>query len=252
MTTGLPTMDYFLSSELMEPPGAEAAYRETLVRLPGLSFVCEAPGDHETGTAARARFGLRDEEVVYLCVQNLSKYLPGFDHLLTAVAGRVAGARLVFIEGPGHTTEIVRTRLRRAFEAAGLAFDAHVSFLPRLNRDEYRGLNATADVFLDTPEWSGCNSTLEALAWDVPVVTLPGRWMRGRHASAFYRRMELDALIARNEAHYVDLAVRLGADAAWRADQRRRIAAARTRLYDDPSPVDAMVRFLRDAAANAV
>lgn len=251
VTTGLPTMDYFLSSELMEPAGSEAAYRETLVRLPGLSFVCAAPGYHEVGASTRARFGLRDEDVVYLCVQNLSKYLPAFDHLLTAVAGRVAGARLVFIEGPGHTTEIVRARLRRAFDAAGLAFEAHVLFLPRLNRDQYRDLNAAADVFLDTPEWSGCNSTLEALAWDVPVVTLPGRWMRGRHAFAFYQRMEFDTLTARDEAHYIELAVRLGADSGWRAAQRRRIAAAKTRLYDDRSPVDAMVRFLSDAAGGA-
>jgi hypothetical protein len=31
------------------------------------------------------------------------------------------------------------------------------------------------DVFLDTIEWSACNTTLEALAHGVPVVTLPGR-----------------------------------------------------------------------------
>ena len=37
-TTGLPTMDYFLSADLMEPPDGEAHYTEQLVRLPGLGL----------------------------------------------------------------------------------------------------------------------------------------------------------------------------------------------------------------------
>ena len=37
-TTGMPTMDYFLSADLMEPPGADAHYTEQLVRLPGLGL----------------------------------------------------------------------------------------------------------------------------------------------------------------------------------------------------------------------
>lgn len=251
VTTGLPTMDYFLSSDLMEPDGAQSAYRETLVRLPGLSFTCEAPDYRTRHAASRAQFGLGDDEIVYLCVQNLSKYLPRFDGLLAAIAGNVKGSRLVFIEGPGDTTEIFRTRLRAAFDEAGVLFDRHVSFLPRLDRDRYHALNRVADIFLDTPEWSGCNSTLEALACDVPVVTLPGTWMRGRHSYAFYRRMDFDALTARDESHYIELAVRLGTDPRWRATQRQRIAQATTRLYGDPEPVRALSDFLRDAAGRA-
>ena len=36
VTTGIPALDYFVSSELLEPDGAEAHYAERLVRLPRL------------------------------------------------------------------------------------------------------------------------------------------------------------------------------------------------------------------------
>jgi predicted O-linked N-acetylglucosamine transferase (SPINDLY family) len=53
-TSGLPTMDYFLSADLMEPPNAEAHYTEHLVRLPGLGLhFCRMP-DRRTGSIAPA------------------------------------------------------------------------------------------------------------------------------------------------------------------------------------------------------
>ena len=36
MTSGLPTIDAFLSADAMEPPDAQDHYSEELVRLPGL------------------------------------------------------------------------------------------------------------------------------------------------------------------------------------------------------------------------
>ncbi len=40
-TTGLPTIDYFLSAELFEPEGSARYYRERLVKLPNLGCYCE-------------------------------------------------------------------------------------------------------------------------------------------------------------------------------------------------------------------
>ena len=41
VTSGLPTVDYFLSSELMEPKDGQDHYSERLIRLPGIG-VCYA------------------------------------------------------------------------------------------------------------------------------------------------------------------------------------------------------------------
>lgn len=246
VTSGLPTMDYFLSSELMEPEGADVQYSEKLIRLPGLSFSWTVP-EYDTATeASRDQFGFSRKDIICLCVQNLSKYLPQHDNLLVEIATQVADTRMIFVEGAENITVIFKNRLQACFESAGLDFKQRVIFLARLNRDDYHALNIVADIFLDTVEWSGCNSTLEALSCDLPVVTLPGQWMRGRHSYAIYQQMEYDALIAKDEKNYIELAVRLATDVAWREQQREIISRQKYRLVEDDAPVQGLVEFIKD------
>lgn len=65
VTSGLPTIDYFVSSELMEPDDGQAQYTERLVRLPGIGVCCETP---KIPTAllwkTRRDFGLREDAAV--------------------------------------------------------------------------------------------------------------------------------------------------------------------------------------------
>jgi len=246
VTTGFPTMDYFLSSELMEPPGADAHYRERLVRLPGLSFACKAPA--AVAGADRREFGLEADDFVYLCVQNPSKYLPGFDRLLLSISERVANARFVFVAGAPGTTAALRRRLDAAFGGHAGGSHRRVTFLERLSRPRFRALHETADAALDPTAWTGCNTTLDAFAAGLPVVTLPGRFMRGRHTLAFYRRMNHDDLVARDEGHYVELAARLAQDGDWRARQRQLIADRIHLLHDDDAPARALVEFVERTA----
>ena len=67
-TSGFPTIDYFLSSELMEPPDGDAYYTERLIRLPGLSVHYE-PVDMLPEPPARGEIGLRPDSFVYWCGQ---------------------------------------------------------------------------------------------------------------------------------------------------------------------------------------
>jgi predicted O-linked N-acetylglucosamine transferase (SPINDLY family) len=245
VTSGLPSMDYFLSSDLMETESSDACYRETLIRLPGLSFNWTPPAHENAKVFSREHFGLKQDEIVFLCVQNLSKYLPQHDHLLAEIARQVPQSRLVFIEAEEATNRLFRQRLQICFEKVGVNADQQILFLPRLKRDEYHALNLLADVFLDTPQWSGCNSSLEALFCDLPIVTLPGDFMRGRHTTAFYRKMQYKTLIAENEARYIELAVRLALDKDWREKQRQQVSNCKHRLIEDDEPVQALAEFIR-------
>ena len=74
-TSGMPTIDYFLSSDLMEPPDADAHYTERLVRLPHLSIYYE-PDNFPPATISRAELGLRADTSVFWCGQSVFKYLP--------------------------------------------------------------------------------------------------------------------------------------------------------------------------------
>src|SRR5664279_158193 len=119
-TSGFPTLDYYLSSDLMEPPDGQDHYTERLVRLPNLSVYCE-PTDPPSASITRQDLGLRSTAVVYWCAQSLHKYLPQFDEVFPRIARAVGDCQFAFIQYQqgAHITELFRQRLNRAFGGVG-------------------------------------------------------------------------------------------------------------------------------------
>lgn len=244
-TSGFPTIDYFLSSERMEPPEADAHYTEKLVRLPNLGVAYVPPPIVPTPTE-REKIGVRPDAVAFWCCQLLSKYRPELDSVFARIARQVDEVQFVFVSQPrgDELTERFRARLERAFAAEGLDAARHVVILPRLSTPEFAGVAAVCDVFLDCIGWSGCNSALESLDSGLPIVTLPGELMRGRHCLAILRMLGVTETIAASVDEYVDIAVRLARDPALRASIRDRMVASRDSLYADPTPVRALEEWL--------
>jgi predicted O-linked N-acetylglucosamine transferase (SPINDLY family) len=243
-TSGYPTIDYFLSGELIEPPDAEQHYSERLIRLPNIAFYYE-PLELEPVAVTRPELGLRPASTAYWCAQSLFKYLPQYDEVFPRIAREVGDCQFVFIRHHGHgVTEIMQRRLARAFAAVGLSADDHCVFLPGMNMARFSAASALCDVMLDSIGWSGGNTTLEALAQDLPVVTFAGALMRGRVSAGMLRMMGMPETAAHTIDDYVALAARMAKELSWRADIKRRIAHNKHRLYRDRSPISALESFL--------
>jgi protein O-GlcNAc transferase len=245
VTSGFPTIDYYLGSALMEPEDGDAHYTERLVRLPNLG-VAYVPPPIVPSTLGRQALGLRAEATAFLCCQHLPKYLPQFDGVFPDIARRVGDAQFVFIGSPrgAEITARFQRRLGRAFAAAGLDVSRHVVMLSPMTTADFMGVARLCDVFLDSIGWSGYNSTLECLACDLPIVTWPGPLMRGRHSYAILRMLGVTETIAASATQYVDIAVRLARDPAWRMAIRGKIAASRSSILADPTPVRALEDWL--------
>jgi protein O-GlcNAc transferase len=245
VTSGFPSIDYFISSDLMEPAEAVAHYSERLVRLPNLSIYYEVP-DVAPVAVTRHELGLRTNAIVYWCCQSLPKYLPQFDEVFARIATEVRGCQFTFIEfgGGRSVTDIFRARLERAFRAVGLDVADHCVFLPRLAPDRFAGALGQCDVVLDSIGWSGCNSILESLVHNLPIVTIAGEMMRGRHAAAILEMMEVRETTARTVDEYISIAGLLGRDATKRAELSARIANGKHRVYRDDDCILALESFL--------
>ena len=116
-TSGLPTIDYFLSGELIEPPdgagplfgkAGEAAQR----RLP-----LRAAGASRRSAVTREELGLRPDATAYWCAQSLFKYLPQHDEVFPRIAREAGDCQFVFIRhfGTGRHRAVpaaARSRLR--------------------------------------------------------------------------------------------------------------------------------------------
>ena len=252
-TSGLPTLDYFLSSDMMEPAGAAEHYTERLVRLPHLSIYYEPLATTPT-RINRGELGLRHDAVVFWSGQSLYKYLPQHDFVFAKIAKLVGNCQFVFIKHAKETAiaDLFRRRLDSVYSEWGLKASDHCLFVESLDADRFVAAIGNCDIFLDSIGWSGCNSTLESLAHNLPIVTLRGPLMRGRHSSAILNRIGVGETVGDSIDEYVSIAARL----ATNSEQRRRISLEIDRnkhiIYRDRDCIARLEEFIENAARGRI
>jgi len=246
VTTGIPNMDYFISSEKAEPPGAEEHYSESLIRLrkPGVYYYRPELPD---GLSSRDRFNLPSGHNLYVCPQTLFKFHPDFDDILARILHEDRHGLLVLIEGDHpNWTKILLERFARAFPSEV----DRVRFLPQMPTLDFLSLLKLADVLLDTINFCGGNTSLESFALGTPIVTLPGKFLRGRLTMAIYQQMGVMDCVAEDAESYVEIALRLGKDRNWREEIRSKIKARAHVLYEDIEAVRELERFFEWATGH--
>ena len=196
----------------------------------------------ERQSRAAGDSGLPHEAHIYLCPQSLFKFHPDFDLPLAAILARDPEARIVLIEAPHRNwTDLLSQRLKKS-----LSEHFHrVSFVPRVDRQAFLRLLATADVVLDPLHFGGGNTSFQALGLGLPVVTLPAKYMRGRVTAGCYRKMDLEICVARDAEDYANLAVRLGTDPAFNAFVRSEINSRSSVLFEDTAAVRELEVFFK-------
>jgi protein O-GlcNAc transferase len=243
-TTGLETIDYFLSSSLMETPEADAHYSERLVRLPSLTFYfyrSQLPPQ----LVDRAAFGLHPTARLYACPQSIYKFHPDFDATLAGILRRDPEGQVVLIRWAYPQADAL---LQQRFAKSMPDVADRIVFIRRLQQPEFMNFLTLIDVMLDPFPYGGGNSSLEAFSFGVPVVTLPTGLLRGRITQALCRRLGIESCIARDLENYVTIATRLGTDLVFRGQIRQQILAGQSRLFEDDAAVHDLERFLRQVA----
>ena len=243
-TSGLPTIDYYLSAACFEPADAQDHYSERLILLPHLGNRVQ-PLNLSGGDPDFAALRIDLDRPILICPGTAYKYQPAHDHLFPEIARGLPDAQLVFFLRAGEAlSSVLQARITKSFESAGLEVSDHVRFIRWLNFHEFHSLLRRADVMLDTVGFSGYNTAVQAIECGLPLVTREGRFLRGRLASGVLRRMDLQELIVQTKAEYVDLVIRLVTDRDYRAYIRREIGQRRSVLFDDQSAMGPFQDFL--------
>lgn len=249
LTTGSPTIDYFISSSLLEADDADEHYSETLIRLESLGVYYYRPSAVATdrkGTI-RAEFGLPADRHLYGCLQSLFKLHPEFDAVLGDILRKDRLGEVVLLSGSSPDWDRL---LMRRFESTIPDVAERIRFVPRQDYEGFLRLNTAVDVLLDPIHYSGGNTSFEAFSLGIPVVTLPSRYLRGRITHGLYRQMNLSDCVAGNPQEYAEIAVRLGTDPDYRHSLQRRIHEDSDCLFESRSAVQELERFFREAHAH--
>ncbi|MEP6702137.1 MAG: hypothetical protein ABJB04_04040, partial [Betaproteobacteria bacterium] len=241
-TTGSAAIDCYFSCSEMEPENAATQYSESLLLLPGLGTRYARPA---VRTASRAEFALPARARLYVCPQSLFKIHPDNDVMFAELLARDREAVLCVCADPEQPVTLhFAARLRRAFRNSGIDFERRVSVQPLREPAAFRAMLSVCDVMLDTLHWSGGNTSLDALAAGLPIVTCEGSLMRGRQSAAMLRQIGLHELVAGDTADAVGKAMDLASDVHRRHAIRRQIVDRCGDLFDRTEPIRALAEHL--------
>jgi predicted O-linked N-acetylglucosamine transferase (SPINDLY family) len=202
--TGLSCIDYRLSDPHIDPPGSEADYAETTLRLP-TTYWCYQPGGE---TPQRSDVPMKTEGMItFGSLTNFAKVGAAALELWAKVLAATPRSRLLMNCPKGTARQRVSERLA----GHGIAPD-RLDFVSHQPWPQYMETYQRIDIALDPTPYGGGITTCDSLWMGVPVVTLLGRTAVGRGATSVLRNIQLAELIATTPVDYVRIATELARD----------------------------------------
>ncbi len=225
-TTGATEIDYYVSSPDLDPCPKDA-FTEKLIMREGLPFCIHYASYFGVEPfLTRAEVGLPEDAVIITMGSSMmTKVRLDFARTLARIMARVPDALCVcMVQVPQNYRPHLVNLFIRAFEEEGVD-PGRMKLYSMTNRTLLHGMIRYSDLFLDFFPFSGTNNILDPLTLKTPCVTLcpPNAYSRNRVAGAILRSMGLEELVVETIDDYVDLAVRLCEDAAFRDAVRKKM-----------------------------
>lgn len=217
---------YLVTDIHQTPSEFDTDYSETLIRMtntyvtytpPPYNFEVLEPPSTATGYAT---FG---------CFNNAAKISPRCIKVWSEILLRTPNSKLTLKDRSFSEVRaqqnVLAMFLQNGVDGARITFKGGSSHQEHIQMIQY------VDICLDPMPYSGGLSTLEAAYVGVPVISLPGRILAHRHSASHLQSLGTPELIAKDESHYVDLAVNLASDPARVLAYRSHL---RNALYGGP------------------
>ena len=247
-TTGLPTIDYFISAELFEDENSVNNYSEKLIKLANLGSYYYKKKKYIINN--NNQIEIQKDQPILICAGALFKYLPEYDWILIEIIKKIGKCKLIFFQQQNEWQKILYERLKFKFAHTSLNIDEYIIFIPFLNTDEFITLLKKSTLYLDSIGFSGFNTAITAIECDIPLVTLNGKFMRGRLAAGILKRIGLEELVAKNEIEYIQIVYKLIKDVAYRRKVKEIIISKREIVFNDIESIKSLEIFLKNIIIN--
>ena len=202
ITTSNDSIDYFLSSKLLETNNAQEKFSEKLILSDYLPMYFYKP---------KIRNILSEDEIVkknfYFCSQNLMKMHPHFDEIVGKILNKDKKSKIFFIKD---NDEIMSKKLLKRFKKNSLIDLDRVKFFEKMGVEDYINICGSSSVLLDTLYFGAGNSFHESMFYGTPTVTMPTDYLKSRIVFGAYKQMKIDKPPVVNSVdEYVDCAIEL-------------------------------------------
>ena len=229
-TTGNESIDYFLTSKLLESPNSEKNFSEKLLYTNDLPMYYYAPVVKDI---------LSENEIsknnIYSCPQTLFKIHPEFDEALGRILNKDKKGVLYFIKDVDKT---YYKKLLERFKNKHLDLN-RIKFIDGLTWEDYINHCGKASVLLDPFYFGAGNSFHESMYYGTPSVTKPTKYTKSRLVLGAYKQMGLEnPPIVNTMEDYVDLAVKLANDNKLLDIKKHYSKKAKEKLYESKSIIN--------------
>ena len=220
LTTGLSTVDYFLSDPFFSPLGElEDQFTEKLMQLP----VCAPFLPSEYAPAIRPAPALTNGYLTFGSFNRLNKINRQVVARWCKLLRAIPDARMLLAAMPTSGPQAV---LAGWFAEEGIAAD-RLTYEGRTGIGQYMEMHHRVDICLDTFPYGGGTTTFNALWMGVPTLTMAGPTQPSRAGTSILRQVELEEFIAADEDEYVRKALAMAANpmllGAYRFSSRHRL-----------------------------
>ncbi len=219
--------NYFLCDQNTHPSGQEKLNTEQLLRMPD-SFVAVNGFERVEveGIQLRKAYRIGADQVIYLCVSPGRKFNPELVQAQVKILKAVPNSILIH-KGMGDP-EVFQSAYWQACEM--MAISPHrVKLMERFpSEEEHRQIYAIADVLLDSYPYNGGTHTLEALWFNVPVVTRKGSQFLSRMGYSFLQAVGIDTGIAESWQEYTNWGIELGHNQGLRQSLKTQLIQSKT------------------------
>jgi predicted O-linked N-acetylglucosamine transferase (SPINDLY family) len=241
LTSGLKTIDYYISSSPIEPENAAEHYTEKLVLLqsnPGTGPRAKASAT----SISRSDIGLSNMHRIYLCPVLPHKLHPDFYDVLSAILNADSNAQIVLFQS--ERISALTTQSQNILRHHLGKFSDRLIFLPWQQPENFAQILRLADAVLDPWHFSMGSTCYILFELGIPVVTWPGEFMRGRTAYALYQRMNISDLIAKTQNEYVPLALKLACDQELKKQMHDQIKKKHAIIFNHQPATSEIANFL--------
>ncbi|MDB9387497.1 FkbM family methyltransferase [Microcystis aeruginosa] len=209
-TTGIPTIDYWITDHHLHPVDTEEKTSETIWRLPRC-YVAYQPSPE--ALEVNPLPALSSEYITFGCLNNFSKLNPFLLSLWAKILQALPQSRLI-LKSHYHNLDDPEEKqsVELFLQEQGLNLEqVELIDSPTLAED-YFALYHRIDIHLDTFPYNGCTTTCDALWMGVPVLTLAGDRKIQRMGNSLLQAISLGDWIAHSPEEYVNKAITFAQD----------------------------------------
>ncbi|WP_338461729.1 tetratricopeptide repeat protein [Synechococcus elongatus IITB7] len=203
-TTGMPTIDYWMTDEVVHPLETPELSTEIIIRLPRC-YLAYQPSPEAPIVATTP--ALKNGFITFGSFVASRKISDYSIMLWAAILQEVPSSQLL-IKNRNCRSSIYRSELLDKFALCGVDSDRIILDEAKPSLAEHLEIYNKIDIALDTYPASGCTTTAEALWMGVPVLTRLGDLMVSRNSASLLHALNLQDWIAETDEEYIEKGVK--------------------------------------------